>query len=116
MNLKNTNNLRSNITNWILIFFLFILLSGAFVSELFQAPITTSLKLEKYRLLFGPKQFEDINYIQLTNHLGTIELEKKKFDEKKLWFLTNPKSLLAKSKNSVNEGNVFSTFISVRKR
>jgi hypothetical protein len=92
-------NIKTHLSNWILIFFLCTVLITALVTDFFRAPSNNIETLGKYQNLFSNDSFKELEKISLKNQLGTFSLEKEQGGED--WKLTSPRTLPAKT-NTIN--------------
>ena len=86
----------SVISNWILLFFLFILLASGSISEFFQAPAFKNDVQGKYKILFDNRKLSRVDKISFKNPLGTFHL-KKISNTHSPWRLSFPRELTASS-------------------
>lgn len=84
---------KNTISSWVLALFTFSLIIGGLASEFFQAPVTTTKELEKYRQLLTTEQLDTFNILQFKNNLGQFNLEKSDH-----WLLTAPRRIDANIK------------------
>jgi len=73
--------------------FVVVLLLGAVISELFQAPIISSQEYSKFQFLFSRDQVDTIHHIKIKTNLGEFMLDK----EEEKWLLTTPRKIDANS-------------------
>lgn len=92
-------NIRRNYFSASLVSILFItLLSGAVISEFFQAPVITSKELSNLQFLFTSDQIDGVDNISLASNLGRFSLAKNNGQ----WIITQPRRINA-NENTINK-------------
>lgn len=79
---------KSSISTWVLSFFAFVLVIAGLASEFFQAPVSTTKELEKYRQLFNKEQLQNVRELTFTNNIGSFTLK-----NEGRWILTEPRHI-----------------------
>ncbi len=82
---------KNYLSNWLLLFFLVILIGVAIVSDLFQTPTFVGHDLNQYKFLFDKDELKSISGIEITNNLTNVAME----NQKSHWQMTSPKNLPA---------------------
>ncbi|MEI8346073.1 MAG: DUF4340 domain-containing protein [Pseudomonadota bacterium] len=94
MNIQLPENI-TRWSTWALLTFAGIVLLGAFISELFQAPRIGTQEFSESQFLFKKEDLENINKIILKNRLGLFNFDKSIDENHPGWNLTYPRKLPA---------------------
>lgn len=101
-----TSKKRKWFSNIILVFFLILVVSTMYLSNIFKTPIKGQQELIEQSLVFKNKELENVTRLSLKNKSGEFIFERSSTEDSSKWHMTSPRDI---SVNSVFVEKLFSS-------